>query len=219
MSRAHFVRTVSLFFAGASCLIFPSSFVRAETGEAHEFVGMDTQATPDTAALSSEAPVGTGCPTDGLAQTGGNALPAFYTPENEPVLRDAQGLRVPFKAGALSLGGKIYKLSSIEIPQDGAFPLSGVQHDRHLRLVHTGADGAQAVVIVPLVSGAANMVVESLLIDGDAPRIINPNALLPADRSYTRMDGHCADGGAELRLVLHPVEISAEQVKRLDAAL
>lgn len=159
-----------------------------------------------------------GCSEGGLAQAGGDELPAFYTSSMASVTRDAAGIQAAMNSGAISLGGAAYRLVRIELPRDGVFALSGVRYERHARLVHEAENGALIVAIVPLREGAANRTVEEMLTKGDAPRLVEPGALLAPQTGWARLDG-CVAGAPEPRLILSPVEISAEQAARLAQAL
>lgn len=158
-----------------------------------------------------------GCAEQGLAQTGGDMFPAFYTPSMASVMRDAAGIHAAIDGGAISLDGTIYRLARIELPRDGAFALSGMRYEHHVRLVHRAGDGAVIVAIIPLREGAANRAVEEMLGSGDAPRLVETGSLLTQQAGWARLDG-CAADAPETRLILPPAQISADQAARITRA-
>lgn len=159
-----------------------------------------------------------GCVEQGLAQVGGDVLPAFYTASIASVTRDAAGIHAVIDGGAISLDGTIYRLTRIELPRDGGFALSGMRYQHHARMVHEAANGTIVVAIIPLREGAANRAVEEMLSAGDAPRMVETGAFLAPQAGWARLDG-CAADVPETRLILPPAQISADQAARLAAAL
>lgn len=217
-------RVVSLFLlTGVSALVLmaaPAVATDAALSEpvVEEAAPAEVSQEPESPAtpLPSAAEAAPSC--DGLAQTGGDILPAFYTADMARTERSADGFFADTNAGALSVEGKLYTLVRAELPRAGEFALSGVRFDHHIRLLHKSADGAAATLIVPLVEGAPNLAVEALLSPARAEGELDLASLLEGSHAYARMDT-CAGGVAEPRLVLaRPVQISTAQIEKIRAA-
>lgn len=215
---------------GTSLVILASGPLYANPAAAPETPGVQAgfsqgQAGTPPESLSEPAASGAGAaaPLDECAAIAGtpenpNAkISLFYPFPLASIAPDAQALRATSEGGIMLVNGVQYTLQYIELPKQAALPFSSVQYPMEARFVHRAADGATAILSVPVTEGRANIALEKMLQRKSAK--IDPNDLLPADRTAALMgqERQGCGGPVEKHYVMTtPVQVSAAQIKKFE---
>jgi carbonic anhydrase len=141
------------------------------------------------------------------------------------IAADPRAIRVDCPSGShAEIDGIRYVLAQFHLHCPSEHTFGGSHTPAALHLVHQSAAGGLAVVAVMLVTGQANPAVGALVaaLEGtEASGTIDPASLLPDDRAYVAYEGSLTTPpyteGVAWRVLIHPVELSAEQLAALEA--
>ena len=148
-----------------------------------------------------------------------------YKPGAFRVIDNGRTVQVNMTAGSsIEVLGRRYELVQFHFHRPSEERVNGKQFDMVVHLVHQDIDGHLAVIAVLLERGSAQAVVQSVwnnlpLEKGEevaARVLLNPNEMLPAERSYFTYMGSlttppCSEGVLWM-VMKQPVPISAEQI-------
>ena len=116
-----------------------------------------------------------------------------YRPAAFRVVDAGRNLQMAVYGGTLSLLGKSYELQRVHFHRPSEFTVGGKAYEMEAQLVHKAEDGSLAILAVLLELGSENPVIQAALNNlplernGEvAPpgKLIDPSAMLPADRRY-----------------------------------
>lgn len=123
----------------------------------------------------------------------------------------------------LRIGQERYKLVQFHFHTPSEHRLNGQEFPMELHFVHRNALGELAVVGVFLREGAANPLIQEIwdAVHAEGAGEIDPEDLLPQDRSYYRYAGSlttppCTEG-VRWHVLAEPVDLSAAQVDEFRA--
>jgi len=144
----------------------------------------------------------------------------FYPFPAAKIRKGDDSIRAESEGGLMLIDGAQYTLKYIEIPKNAGLPSDGVQYSMEARFVHKGVDGSTVILSVPVTEGEANLGIEKML-QNKARVSIDPNDLLPVDRSLALLEQRggegCAPAQGERHYVLKtPVYVSAAQIRKFE---
>ena len=153
-----------------------------------------------------------------------------YNPSNVNILNNGHTVEVVYDPGSsFTVDGEQYDLKQFHFHAPSEHTVDGQFAAIELHLVHETADGKKAVVAVLINEGAANPAftpvwrhlpaTETAETTYDVP--VNAASFLPADQTTFRYAGSlttppCTEGVSWF-IMIHPVEMSAEQIAAFQA--
>lgn len=140
----------------------------------------------------------------------------FYPFPAKGFVKDGDAVRMPVEGGVMLIDGAQYTLRSIEFPHHPALPFSAVQYPMEARFVHDAADGSKAILSVPVAEGQANLGIEMML-QNSGSGSLDPNDLLPADRTFAMVENiGCGEAAVRRYVLTTPVQVSAAQLQKFE---
>lgn len=156
-----------------------------------------------------------------------------YRPAALTVLNNGHTVQFDIANGsALTSGGKVFALVQVHFHTPSEHAIGGRTFPLEAHFVHLSAAGQLAVIGVMIVEGEANPALAALLrhlpLQESAPQtypgtMIDPNALMPADRGLYRYMGSlttppCSEG-VNWHVMATPVSASKAQIEALGKAM
>jgi carbonic anhydrase len=153
-----------------------------------------------------------------------------YQPSQLNILNNGHTVQVNYDAGSyIELDGVRYDVLQFHYHSPSEHTVDGEAFPAEIHIVHKNADGNLAVVGVLLREGASNAAYEPFIDNlpvseseaKDAGVTVDAAGLLPTEQNTYRYDGSlttppCSEGVKWL-LMTTPVELSSEQLDKLDA--
>lgn len=149
----------------------------------------------------------------GLLKNGGDNLQASYTAARAFITWNSDPVYIAGLSGMVSVDGVRYHLDRIEMSDDIAYPVSAVYYPLSLRFVHKADNSSTLVLSVPVIEGAPNPAFEMMIVQPQSPHI-DPNDLLPHDRSYGLLPT-CSGNTGDRNFLLRAMEASPAQIEKL----
>lgn len=155
-----------------------------------------------------------------------------YAPAPVTILNNGHTVQVDYPEGSsISLGGVRYQVAQYHFHAPSEHTIGGVSYPAELHIVHANDAGELAVVGILLTEGAANAALEPVLANlpvTTAPPVdlgltVDAADFLPVDHTSYRYNGSlttppCTEG-VNWIVMSTPVEVSADQIARLNAVL
>lgn len=150
-----------------------------------------------------------------------------YQPSDLDIINDCNQYRILLKFPDnywLNVGKRPYFLSELHFRAPGENAVNGRRPRMSVQFVHFSPEGVFLIVEVPVVAGKENPLIKTLWENipepGKEKRVeglkINPEELLPADRSYYRFPGSLTtpicNEVAQWYVLRNPIEMSEAQI-------
>jgi carbonic anhydrase len=157
-----------------------------------------------------------------------DSLTIRYQPVDLDIINDCNQYRVLVKFPDnywLLVGKKPYNLAELHFREPGENAVNGKRPRMSVQFVHFSPEGVFLIIEVPIVAGRANPVIDTLWKHIPAPgkenkvdgARINPQDLLPADRSFYRFPGSLTtpmcNEVVNWYVMKQPIELSEAQIQ------
>lgn len=149
-----------------------------------------------------------------------------YGYRNVSVVDTGHDIQVQLPAGgsaALTVGGRTYQLAQFHFHEPSEHTVNGQGAAMEVHFVHVDQGGEVAVVGVLMKPGPHNSTIQTILdaLRTHQPTLLNPESLLPADRSYDGYAGSlttppCTEG-VRWHLLHGTIELSGLQIANFKA--